>query len=114
MNTATPGSAKCETRRWSRNLGKYKEMQINPQTTKADTNKKVNTACQLLVYCVKQGFGLGLYSDKTAGSILTPGTSKKLCWPQTMQTALGCCSKGNFPTNKRRHQKPQLSAEFTL
>ena len=65
MNTATPGSAKCETRRWSRNLGKYKEMQINPQTTKADTNK--NTARQLLVYCVKQEFGLGLKSDKPQG-----------------------------------------------
>ena len=60
MNTDTPRSAKCETRRWSRNLGKYKEMQINLQTTKADTNKKANTTCQLLVYCVKQGFGLGL------------------------------------------------------
>ena len=60
MNTGTPRSAKCETRRWSRNLGKYKEMQIKLKITRTDTNKEVNTACQLLVIGVKQGFGLGL------------------------------------------------------
>ena len=93
--------------------GKIQRNANKPTNHKGRYKQKSKYSSSIIGILCKTRIWVRFIIWQTAGCILTPGTSKKLCWPQTMQTALGCCSKGNFQQIKGDIKSHSLSAEFT-
>ena len=86
--------------------GKIQRNANKPTNHKGRYKHRVNTACQLVVNGVKQGFGFIIWQNR--GVYFDPWNIKEIVLASNNANGIGMLLQRKFSTNKRRHQKPQL------